>query len=853
MVDLSGTGQSAVCYAAAHTAVVYDTASKKQRVLQGHCNPITALVATKDKSVVVTADAGPDSMVVLWNAATGEPVRTINTPHAGGVVALDISPEGTHLVTLGAEGPEPVQEIIVWDLEKTTDAVAAVGQVPAGDWQTSVKFNPDAPSELVTNGAQKVYLWEMSASGDFKSYSPPISARDFKQAIGTFTQSIFLPGGVRAVTGTMDGDIIVWEEVRMPETAARASDRRATKILRLHHAAITALSTVEQYVVTGSADGFVRFFDPKLRLTAWFDELASGAVTSISFSAEPSELLGTLDPAEEHDHFMAPNFVVGTATSRVLSVRSASFEMYDSTERKGELVLEGTYGAVRAIAAHPSVSEVAVVGDAGKVWLWDYEKHALVAVRPLDGMAGTVLCYSSDETMLAVGFTNGTLKLLSARGLEDVQTMKFTAAAITKVAFSEDGLYAATADAEGCVALVGYGMGKQGNKWECVGKYRSHSAPVSGLAFWGRGAGVQLFSSGEDARLVEYDVKGSSKLRAVSATGASVPTAMALLGSGSADDLTVMTADAAFKVREYDAATLTPKSTVLGPTYGGPLSQFTLFQPFGSAKKYLAYSTPDKVVGLCAFPLTGDPNKAMGLIAHPGEVSCIAMARDGKRMFTAGGADGIVNCWAVDIGALDAAVAGDASPFDALIEGGEAGEFYAEIKDYFYYAQISSHGEDSALPRKLDGTVPLTMLPTLLRALGYYPSEADLGDMMTELKGKAAVAGEPEPTSIDFTGFLSLYCNYRPVFGVGKDQIADAFKTLGIDSDSGRLSRDVLLESLLRQGERMSGDEIADCLSLLYGMSDPTEAIPEQVTAKDFAEDILGFESYSPEYETEAY
>jgi hypothetical protein len=37
-----------------------------------------------------------------------------------------------------------------------------------------------------------------------------------------------------------------------------------------------------------------------------------------------------------------------------------------------------------------------------------------------------------------------------------------------------------------------------------------------------------------------------------------------------------------------------------------------------------------KVVGLCAFPLDGDPHKAMGLIAHPGEVSALAVTYDGR-------------------------------------------------------------------------------------------------------------------------------------------------------------------------------------------------------------------------------
>jgi hypothetical protein len=86
-----------VCYIAAHTAVVYDCHTHTQMVLQGHCNPITCLVATADRSVVATADAGPDSMIVLWNVATvgGRSVSTC--------MQLTLRLKGAWFQTLGAD------------------------------------------------------------------------------------------------------------------------------------------------------------------------------------------------------------------------------------------------------------------------------------------------------------------------------------------------------------------------------------------------------------------------------------------------------------------------------------------------------------------------------------------------------------------------------------------------------------------------------------------------------------------------------------------------------------------------------------------------------------------------------
>lgn len=55
---------------------------------------------------------------------------------------------------------------------------------------------------------------------------------------------------------------------------------------------------------------------------------------------------------------------------------------------------------------------------------------------------------------------------------------------------------------------------------------------------------------------------------------------------------------------------------------------------------YLAYATKTRVAGLMKLPLTGDPNRAMGLIAQPGEVTCLAVGYDGETLVTAGGSDG---------------------------------------------------------------------------------------------------------------------------------------------------------------------------------------------------------------------
>ena len=75
------------------------------------------------------------------------------------------------------------------------------------------------------------------------------------------------------MTGTRDGDIILWDKASAgtgPD-AAPALNKRAAKVIRIHSSCISHLSTVDKFLVSGAADGCVRFFDAKLRLAAWFE------------------------------------------------------------------------------------------------------------------------------------------------------------------------------------------------------------------------------------------------------------------------------------------------------------------------------------------------------------------------------------------------------------------------------------------------------------------------------------------------------------------------------------------------------------------------------------------------------
>jgi hypothetical protein len=80
-----------------------------------------------------------------------------------------------------------------------------------------------------------------------------------------------------------------------------------------------AKTTPSGYLVLGCADGAVRFYDFFLRLEAWFEDLAAGPVSSISFSLQQS-------PFEEGEagspglKFWCSDFIVGTSEAFILGM-----------------------------------------------------------------------------------------------------------------------------------------------------------------------------------------------------------------------------------------------------------------------------------------------------------------------------------------------------------------------------------------------------------------------------------------------------------------------------------------------------------------------------------------------------
>ncbi len=862
----------------------------------------------------MTADLGNDSVLVVWDAEAGTPVKTIFKPNPGGVRAVAISHDAEYIATLGDMLPEErYQTVYVWKRDsESNDPVAALEERPTPNKDEVIEFNfivfkEDDHHELALNGKNSVYFMKWT-EGQRKMYDY-YRAKD-KSHTGNYTMTAFV--GEEAVTATDEGKIVVWRKSDLTQDTMRPDRLSAIKVVQVGPEAkkgkeggpdanpalmISVLIVHEGMIVCGFGDGSVKFYGSDLKVHMWFEKFgATTEIRSISFSQVESDAKSAEsgeDDLEQHEK-LYPNFLVADSAGLVMQLKSEMHYQPQGEREKPRILLEGYNDSVVCVAAHPSLPILAVGIYKGIVQLWNYETKREIAVKRdfLDkGHSPWVMTYTpvADANLcLMVGCTDGAIKAFPQA--EDTslpfKDLKIKDQMTTEkkffpeqIAITKDALCMATKDNDFCVSLFRFEVDDCPgvNVWHFCGKRRTHLLPITSVAFTESTSGkvkYKLFSIGEDMKLFEYDVAGSTESEGLkvkaeySIEQESIPSALISYPSnlaGGSDFLLWFNSN--YKGKLWDTNEQLCRRTALGPVYAREVAKLKLID-YGENDQYLAYATESKVIGLIKLPFDGNPHKTMGLIAHSGKIADICVSKDGKYLFTCGGKvfgyrkgeeeskresskkegskklktsmveealtaiqdDYSVGMWNVDVTPIDQGVqmGGEGvEPFLSLVEGRTEGQTYKDIIDYFYYAQILSKDESTTKIRKLDGRVPLDQLPNLMRAMGYYPTEMEIENMMNEVKYDNYEQTGEYKTAVDLDYFIRLFVNHRPVYGINNEKINEAFKVLagpeGIKKGNHAAKHCVadLMSMLQSEGEKLGKEELESKHVLRTGGRNP--------------------------------
>ena len=101
---------------------------------------------------------------------------------------------------------------------------------------------------------------------------------------------------------------------------------------------------------------------------------------------------------------------------------------------------------------------------------------------------------------------------------------------------------------------------------------------------------------------------------------------------------------------------------------------------------------------------------------------------------------------------------------------------------------IRSKDEHTTKTRDLKDTVPLNELPNLMRAMGYYPTEQEVTSMMDEVRYSTFSERGVATEEVRIDDFIKLFVNHRPVYGIGKNDIEQAFRDLVGENEDNNLS-----------------------------------------------------------------
>jgi len=479
MASLCLKERNALFLISSHSGVIYDFEHRTQTILQGHCNIISCCVVDKNKRWIVTADTGVDPIMVVWDAVSFVPVKTFTLPHEGGIESLDISDDSLYIATLGCptSGYSSDQELAIWAWTLPENEAILRQPITADDYQFSVKFDLANHSQIVTTGDRSVLFWRWD---DFNlaSYAGRVSKTDLGNFSGDFVTTVFLPSTENALTATSEGYVIVWESNVDDEKQKLLgyAMKEATKVLKLVDCGISLMTTTQNdYLAIACADGAVRFYDYFLRLEAWFEDLKTGPITSLSFSVQDCPF-----PYGEAGapglKFWVPDFVVGTSDGFVVGVESSIFDEVRREDRRGTLLMQGMSEEVTSVSCHPRQPLVVVACSNGVLQVWNYDMKLLMILREFNssvpppssariedkrlGQTKTrnflrpqCTAFDSSGKVLAVGFTSGQIKLLFSESLEDGNSYAPSSEAILSVKFSESGKFLAAYDSSRHVLL----------------------------------------------------------------------------------------------------------------------------------------------------------------------------------------------------------------------------------------------------------------------------------------------------------------------------------------------------------------------------------------------------------------
>jgi len=361
------THSGEIVYMAANVGIVYNIDTNKQRFFTGHSDEVISIAVHTQagRTLVATGEMGPRPKIIVWDATTMKTLYTLQGFHTRGAIHLDFSPDGTQLVTVGADKHHSVA---LYSLRGATPTLIHSARSHTNR-VFGVRFT--SADRFVTVGQRHAFFWDPSPIDGTIQRRKGLFGK-----IGVRTSISVTPHPVdpdSTVTSTDKGQLLVWK------------GRNCVRSINGHLGPVNVIKTVPNVgVLSGAADCKIR---------VWFRDITPGLMFDI-------RSLGSLNPSVRSLGWDSHNnkILIGTMGAEIWEISDA-----DGSDLHSGPLLQGHFAdQLWGLAAHPTRPEYATVGDDQTLRVWSADTGRLLRLTRLDSPSRAV-AYSANGQFIALG------------------------------------------------------------------------------------------------------------------------------------------------------------------------------------------------------------------------------------------------------------------------------------------------------------------------------------------------------------------------------------------------------------------------------------------------------------------
>ncbi|XP_048698985.1 echinoderm microtubule-associated protein-like 4 isoform X2 [Caretta caretta] len=481
-VYLLPTGE--IVYFIASIVVLFNYEERTQRHYLGHTDCVKCLAVHPDKIRIATGQlAGVDKdgrplqpHVRVWDSVSLMTLQVIGLgTFERGVGCLDFSKadSGSHLCVIDDSNEHM---LTVWDWQRKSK-VAEIKTT--NEVVLAVEFHPTDANTIITCGKSHIFFWTWSGNslarkqGIFGKYEKP-----------KFVQCLAFLGNGDVLTGDSGGIMLIWSKTTVESTPGKGPKGvyQISRQIKAHDGSVFTLCQMRNgMLLTGGGK------DRKIIL--WDHDL------NPEREIEVPDQYGTIRAVAEGK---ADQFLVGTSRNFILR----------GTFNDGfQVEVQGHTDELWGLATHPFKDLLLTCAQDRQVCMWNSVDHTLEWTRLLDE-PGHCADFHPSGTVVAIGTHSGRWFVLDAETRDLVSIHTDGNEQLSVMRYSVDGTLLAVGSHDNFIYL--YVVTENGRKYSRYGKCTGHSSYITHLD-WSPDNKYIMSNSG-DYEILYWDIPSGCKL-----------------------------------------------------------------------------------------------------------------------------------------------------------------------------------------------------------------------------------------------------------------------------------------------------------------------------------------------------